>query len=235
MINEGSFDLNLERKFKTKIDFINKIKSGINYKLNLIKFILLFLIIYVIFIPLYIIIINLINNAFSVSYSNLIFNSGIIISIILFFIFIAITIFVFRGNLPYKNIFPIIAFILLLLFDNNFVFWPLKTILIFFLYKLSNLLEIFQTAYNNYSDFSSTYFEILRLDNVIDFALRTQIKIGAFLIGITYALLFIFEISSIDIGFYSSTLISFIILPVSTVLLFNSQIIFKSLKRKQNS
>ena len=225
------FDYYIKGNIKSKQQFINKLKTELKYKLLLLKGVLLVLLIYLFFFPLYDSLFILFNNKLSSTISGITINNDFLFFIFLVLLFLLVVRFLISGSLPFSNYISLSAVLMLILFDTDYLLFPLKAILIFFMYKLPKTLYKFQIAYDNYSSYSKTYYELSRLKNVFDLTLKNQIMSGVLLICLSYIFLIIFSLFRLEIGLNTAILLAIIILPILTIYLFNSSEIFKSLDK----
>ena len=105
-------------------------------------------------------------------------------------------------------------------------------ILIYSMYKLEKILERIQIAFDNYKDYKTSSFELLRLNIVFDTVLRRYLIVGFISLASVYLLVFCSVLFLLDIGLSTAIFISVFILPVTMVFLFNSSTIFRSVRTK---
>jgi hypothetical protein len=220
----------LEDNYNLKIEFIEKLKYNIRIKIFLLKFLLTLFIIILIYEPTYNILLELlifINQLYNTRYQFLITNY----EIIFYSIFsIPIIILLLFGFFPFRKIFFVSGF-LILIFGEIDMYWVIKYICLFFLYKIPEIMQKFQNSYKNYSSYKESYIELLSLKNVFDTVLKQYLTLLTILILSSYTLIFLFEILSINIGAKISIFLPLILLPILTVLLYFSPNVSTSLKK----
>ena len=238
MIHEGINKKSSEEDYFFIANQTKNLKKSLYAKVLVLKLISIFLVFYLIYLPFYLNFAFLPIPNFSLSINNFTFDSTLILLNIMPVLYIFVSFFILKGNFLLNNINSILllsSFILMIIFETNNLFWPIKLILIFFQFRLIKLIEKFEMSYQNYKSYQDSYKELIRVNILLDTILRKYFFISFLLIILCYSLLLLFQFITIDVGLNIAIVWSIVILPMIFISLFKSQGIFKTFSRNKKA
>ena len=236
MIHEGINKKNLDEDYFFITNQTSNLKKYIYTKVLILKLISIFLVFYLIYLPFYLNFAVLPIPIFSLSIAGFTFDSTFILLNIMPVLYLLVSFFILNGNLflNYINtILLLLSFILMVIYESNNLFWPLKLVLILFQFRLIKVIEKFELSYQNYRSYQDSYKELIRVNLLLDTILRKYFFISFVLIVLCYSLLLLFQFITIEVGLNIAIVWSIVILPMIFVSLFKSQGIFKTFSKKK--
>lgn len=214
-----------------RINKTNELRRTLTLKLIFFKILIAFLLMELIVLPWYINITYYFLYKFPLHLESTLINLGQVLNFISLIIFFSAIIFSYQGRIPFIEIVSIVAFLIVILFDVNYILWPLKVILIFLMLKLGRLLEKFQKAYTNYEDYSTSFKELKRLNELFNNLIGTYLITGLTVIAVVYGFLVLFNLVEISLGISFAIFVAVFILPPLIIYMFNSPAVFKQQKK----
>ena len=232
MLKDRNFTAYTNPDYFLNKNLVNRYRFLLTIKLVIFKIIIGFLLIELIVLPWYLNITPYILNNVGFHIISSLLNLEQILNFISIILFISVVKFSYEGHVPSIEFVSVLSVIILLIFDGNYILWPLKIIFIFLLLKLGRLIERFQIALINYKDYDSSFVELERLNKLVNNVLGTYIVIGFFVTGVVYGLLIMFNLITFSLDNSLALFFAVFILPPIIIYMFSSPAVLKSVKDK---
>jgi len=114
---------------------------------------------------------------------------------------------------------------------SYYYLWIVQFIGLIILYKTSEILVKYSKTLANYQSYEDSYFELYTLKRTFDNTIKRYIINYTRLLILSYSILIVFELFPLKIGLEASVVLPLVLLPVITVALFYSPLIFGSIKK----
>lgn len=212
---------------------LSKMIKGMKFKFHskvlILKISIIFLIFYLDILPIYLFLYNSYITILNVVSLGYLYDAFFVFTPILLILYGLLVIYIIKGKFPFTQINTvlfILSFVFIVGLEPLHIYWPLKIILAFLLYRLIIILEKYNLAFKTYKSYEQSYNELLRVNMVLDIVLRKNYFYALGLILLTYVLLLIFQFFTVDVGTLGAILLTVAVIPLIVFFLFKPLGIF---------
>lgn len=225
-----TLESNLEDDYEFRLKFIENLKKEISLRLFALKVLFFILLLILVYGPVYLAIYSLSIYVNVLFLGN--FNSWVIYYPFIFFLLAIIPIIlIFKGILRLNLFFFLLGSIIMIFFDKDYNLWLVKFIGLLIFYKIPENYQKYSKALKNYQTYKESYLELYLLKRTFDISLKNYIFNMIRLLILSYLVLILFELISINLGTEISIVLPLILLPVISLSLFLSPYIFTHVKK----
>ncbi len=227
---DNELQSNLEEDYELRLMYIENLKKSFSFRLLTLKAVFLFLLLILVYEPGYLEFYSLLINSNKIYQGR--YNILVVYYPFLFVLLAVIPILMILKGIFRLNLFFFLLGIFLIIFaDKDYILWVIKFVSLFIFYKIPENYVKYSKSYNNYLSYKESYMELYTLKRTFDLTLKNYVVNIVRLLILSYTVIILFELISINLGTEVSVVLPLVLLPILTILLFLSPYIFIHVRR----